>query len=44
MKEQIAETRTTETITISRAEYDMLKGENAELNQKVDWLMEQLRL
>lgn len=29
---------------ISRAEYDALKGENAELNQKVDWLMEQLRL
>jgi len=44
MKEQEMETRTTETITISRAEYNSLKGENAELSQKVDWLMEQLRL
>jgi len=44
MKEQEMETRITETITISRAEYDSLKGENAELSQKVDWLMEQLRL
>ncbi len=33
-----------DTITISRVEYDALKGENAELNQKVEWLMEQLRL
>lgn len=33
-----------ETITISRGEYEALKSENAELNQKVEWLMEQLRL
>ncbi len=44
MKGQKVERRTTETITISRVEYDSLKGENAELSQKVDWLMEQLRL
>jgi len=37
MREQKQETRITETITISRAEYDAL-------NQKVNWLMEQLRL
>ncbi len=33
-----------DTITIPRAESDALKDENAELNQKVEWLMEQLRL
>ena len=37
MKEQKRETRNTETITISRAEYDELKSQN-------EWLMEQLRL
>ena len=37
MKEQKQETRTTETITISRAEYEELKSQN-------EWLMEQLRL
>ena len=37
MKEQTQETRITETITISRAEYEELKGQN-------EWLMEQLRL
>lgn len=40
-------TRTTENeeqISISRAEYDALKRENAELNQKLDFLMGQLRL
>ena len=37
MKEQTQETRTTETITISRAEYEQLKSQN-------EWLMEQLRL
>lgn len=29
---------------VSRAEYDALKRENAELNQKLDFLMGQLRL
>ena len=37
MKEQKNETRTAETITISRAEYEELKSQN-------EWLMEQLRL
>ena len=40
-------TSNTEMVTISRAEYDDLIGlqtENAELNQKLDWLMEQMRL
>ena len=31
-------------VTISRAEYDSLKAECAELNQKLDWLLEQVRL
>ena len=31
-------------MTISRAEYEGLKAQNAELEQKIDWLMEQLRL
>ena len=33
-----------ETITISRSEYDAQKEQIADLTQKVDWLMEQLRL
>ena len=37
MKELRNETNTVETITISRAEYEELKGQN-------EWLMEQLRL
>ena len=40
-------TRDTETITISRAEYEGLQAQKeqiSELSQKVDWLMEQLRL
>ncbi len=37
MKEQEAATRTGETVTISRAEYEELKSRN-------EWLMEQLRL
>lgn len=37
MKEQRNETNAVETITISRAEYEELKGQN-------EWLMEQLRL
>lgn len=44
MKERKNETTTVETITISRSEYDAQKEQIAELNQKVDWLMEQLRL
>ena len=39
-----AGTRTTETVTISRAEYENLKSQNSELSQQVDWLLEQLRL
>ena len=34
----------TEMMTISRAEYESLKAERDELNQKLDWLMEQMRL
>lgn len=33
-----------ETITLPLAQYEALKAENAELNQKVSWLMEQMRL
>lgn len=44
MKERKNKTNTVETITISRSEYDAQKEQIAELNQKVDWLMEQLRL
>jgi transposase len=32
------------TITISKQEYDSLRAENAELSQKIDWLMAQFRL
>ena len=32
------------TITISRAEYDTLLAQNAELTNQVTWLMEQMRL
>ena len=35
---------TEEMVTISRAEYESLKAERDELNQKLDWLMEQVRL
>ena len=37
MKEWKTETRNTETVTISRAEYEELKSQN-------EWLLEQLRL
>ena len=37
-------TRTTEMVTISRAEYDADKAYISELEQKNQWLMEQLRL
>ena len=37
-------TENEERISISRAEYEALKAENAELNQKLDFLMGQLRL
>ena len=42
-----AATSSTEMVTISRAEYDVLLQKSdgyAELNQKLDWLMEQMRL
>jgi len=35
---------TASTVTIERSEYDSLRAENAELRQKVEWLMEQFRL
>ena len=37
-------TSTPEMVTISRAEYECLKAERDELNQKLDWLLEQVRL
>ncbi len=37
-------TSNTEMVTISRAEYQSLKDENAELSGKVEYLMEQMRL
>ena len=37
-------TSTPEMVTISRAEYESLKAERDELNQKLDWLLEQVRL
>lgn len=44
MKEEKAETRTTETITISRVEYDAQQEQIVELKSQNEWLMEQLRL
>ena len=51
MEKKAAETRNVGTITIPCAEYEALKAENAaqneqiaELSQKVEWLMAQLRL
>ena len=45
MKNDALNTSTTEEmVTISRAEYEGLKAQNAELEQKLSWLMEQLRL
>ena len=44
MKEQNRETRNTETITISCAEYDAQQARLAELQHQNEWLMEQLRL
>ena len=37
-------TSTPEMVTISPAEYASLKAERDELNQKLDWLLEQVRL
>ena len=37
-------TSTPEMVTISRAESASLKAERDELNQKLDWLLEQVRL
>ena len=34
----------TATVTIPKTEYEILKAENAELTQKVNWFMEQFRL
>ena len=47
MKTRDAETRNAETVTISRAEYEEFlskKEQIAELTQKLEWLLEQLRL
>ena len=37
-------TSNTEMVTISRAEYESLKVERDELNQKLDWLLKRARL
>ena len=37
-------TRTTETETVSRAEYERLKRENEQLEGRVRWLEEQLKV
>ena len=39
-----SETNNAEMVTISRAEYESMKAQNAELSQQVNWLMEQIRL
>ena len=44
MEEKNYGTIRTEMIESLRAENKVLKDENAELSQKVEWLMEQLRL
>lgn len=36
--------KSAETVTIARSEYEKMRAENAELTQKVQWLMEQLNL
>ena len=43
-KERKSTGTTAETVTISRAEYEALKEQNAELSQQVQWFMEQMRL
>lgn len=42
--EMESRTSSTETVTISRMEYEALVAEKEELAQKLDWLMEQVRL
>lgn len=37
-------TSNTENVTISRAEYESLKAENAELTHRLDWMAERLKL
>lgn len=45
MKNKVdTQTSSTEVVTISRVEYESLKAERDELNQKLDWLLEQVRL
>jgi len=34
----------TETVTISKAKYNVLKAQYSELEEKVQWLMEQIHL
>ena len=45
MKNETTSTkRTTETVTISSAEYERLKRENEQLEDRVRWLEEQLKV
>lgn len=39
-----SEKRIDEMVTISRAEYEALKAQNADLSNQIEWLMEQMRL
>lgn len=41
---EIIEKNTTETVTISREEYDKLIAQNAEMASQIKWLMERLKL
>ena len=44
INESLSQETRAETVTVSRAEYEALKTQNAELSQQVKWLMEQMRL
>mgnify|MGYP007005370690 CR=1 FL=1 len=45
MKNDVLKTEnSSDTVTISRAEYEKLLAKNTELEQKLNWLMEQISL
>ncbi len=44
MNELLNNETVVEMVTVSRAEYEALKAQNAELSQQIKWLMEQMRL